>query len=524
MDAIPVYGLEGIDDDILLEGIGNALGSVTLADATAHSRPTPKSKAFTRYADSIADPVKRAAVIQRHTNELAGLAGIYDVAYKKIIDGSATSADFTNLKKVRILITLDNSDQYAYRLAKIYMPYVVDVDEAGNYYFPSFELAKLAAEGEEQLISLTERNADAETLDGFFKTIGNAFKKAGQATGNAIKSVVKATGNTIKAAARSTVNAAKASYNVTKAGVQFVGGNVKGAKETIKEAAGQVKDAVIEPIKQAARDTVNVTRATVIDPTVASAQITRDIFKETVTLAGKTFRVLFLKINPVTVSMRNALRALISINFIGLATRFNIGLMTEEQAAELGYDKAAWEKAQQAVRRIRKLFKKMGGDDSKLIKSISHGATKKPLFKKDLLEKHNIELPDNYTDDGESELAEAAAISAIIAIIIKLIPIIISWIRSVVQRRKAKKAAEQQEEAAAEQQEQLNEMLATYAHDEFGNFYTTENGDLITIEDYQALVAEEAKSEENRKKYIMIGGLTLAGLLAIMMFNKKDKK
>ena len=522
MDAIPVYGLEGIDDDILLEGIGNALGSVTLADATTHTRPTPNSRAFAEYANRVQDPIRRAAVIKRHTNELAGLAGIYNVSYNKIVNGSANAADITNIKKVRILITLDATDHNAYRLAKIYMPYVSDIDEAGNYYFPSFELAKLAAEGEEQLISLTEQGADAETLDGFFKTIGNAFKKAGKATGNAIKSVVKATGNTVKAAAKSTVNAVKASYNVTKAGVQLVSGNTRGAKQSIKKAANQLKDAAIEPIKQAARDTVNVTRATVIDPTVTAAQVTRDITKETVQIAGKTFKVLFIKINPVTVLMRNALRALISINFIGMATRFNIGLMTQQQAAELGYEQDAWLKAQQAVTRIRKLFKKMGGNDSKLLQSISNGAKKKPLFKKDLTDKTQINFANNSSDDGESSLADPVTISALIALIIKLIPVIWSWIASIIQRKKANAAANaaaaEQETAAAEQQAKLAQMYEIYAHDENGNFYTDENGDLITIEDYNKMMEEEAVAEDKRKKYIIIGGIAV-GAVMIMMLN-----
>lgn len=522
MNAIPVYGLEGLDDEIMFAGLGNALKSVTLADATAHVKPSEHSAAFVRYANGLKDPYRRAAEINRHSDELNGLAGIYNVSFNKIVNGQGNNEDFVNLKKVRILITLDNSDHYAYRLAKIYMPYVVDIDEAGNYYFPSLELANLAARGEEQLIKLQEQGATEETLDGFFKTIGNAFKKAGKVTGNAIKSVVKTTGNTVKAAAKSTVNAVKASYNVTKASVQLVGGNVKGAKESIKKAANQIKDAAIEPIKQAAKDTRDVVKSTVVDPTVAAAQVTRDITKESVQIAGKTFKVLFIKINPVTVLMRNALRALISINFIGMATRFNIGLMTEAQAAQLGYDNAAWSKAKQAVTRIRKLFKSMGGNDSKLLKSISNGAKKKPLFKKDLTEQTKIDFANNSTDDGESSLGDPATISALIALIIKLIPVIWSWIKSIIQKKKAQKAAataeEQQAAAAAEQERKVQEMYKIYAHDENGNFYTDENGDLITIEDYNKMVEEEAASDEKRKKYVLIGGAALVGIAAFMMF------
>lgn len=523
MDAIPVYGLQGIDDEILIDGLGHALGSLTLNDAIANSKPKPNSMAFARYANSIKDPRRRAAEINRHSAELAGLAGIYNVSYHKIVDGSANADDITNIKKVKILITLDETDHEAYRLAKIYMPYVIDIDAAGNYYFPSFELATLAARGEERLTELIEAGADAETLDGFFKTIGNAFKKVGQVTANAAKSVVKATGNAVKAAAKSTVNSVKASYNVTKAGIQLVGGNTRGAKESIKKAANQLKDAIIEPAKTAIKDTVNVTRATVVDPVVASAQITRDIFKESVTIAGKVFKVLFIKINPVTVLMRNALRALISINFIGMATRFNIGLMTEAQAAQLGYDTAAWQKAKQAVERLRKLFKKMGGNESKLLKSISNGATKKPLFKKDLTDQTKINFANTSTDDGESSLGDPATISALIAIIIKLIPVVWSWIKNIIQRKKANQeaaaAAEAEATAAAEQAAKLQQMYNTFAHDEQGNFFVDENGDLITKQEYETMLAEDAAAEEKRKKYIIIGGVALAGVMALMMLN-----
>ena len=164
----------------------------------------------------------------------------------------------------------------------------------------------------------------------------------------------------------------------------------------------------------------------------------------------------------------------------------------------------------------------MGGNDSKLLQSISNGAKKKPLFKKDLTDKTQINFANNSSDDGESSLADPATISALIALIIKLIPVIWSWIASIIQRKKANAAANaaaaEQETAAAKQQAKLSQMYEIYAHDENGNFYTDENGDLITIEDYNKMMEEEAVAEDKRKKYIIIGGIAV-GAVMIMMLN-----
>ena len=57
-------------------------------------------------------------------------------------------------RKAQVLIALRNSDRDAYRLASLYMPYVIDIDPTdGGFMFPTAELSGIAAAGEEKYIA-----------------------------------------------------------------------------------------------------------------------------------------------------------------------------------------------------------------------------------------------------------------------------------------------------------------------------------------------------------------------------------
>lgn len=316
-----------------------------------------------------------------------GLQGVYDSTLTKIFTKTATPEDTLNFRKAQVLITLQNVDPDAYKLGAIIMPHVAAIGDDGAYYFENEYVAKVAKQLDDDL---QKRHLNGiyglgkGWLKKAFKKVGNAVKKVAKATGNAVKTVAKVTANTAKAAVKSTVNAVKATANLTKAGVQAATGNTAAAKETLKKAGQQAKSAVVDPVKQAASDTKAVVKNAVVEPVKTVTEVTViNPIKETVKVAGKLFKVILVKLNPALVLIRGGLKLLIAINFLGMATRFSIGLLTEAEAAEKGYDKATWEEAKKAVDKIIRFWKKIGGKEDKLIKTIRNGATRKALFKKD---------------------------------------------------------------------------------------------------------------------------------------------
>lgn len=315
-----------------------------------------------------------------------GLQGVYESTLSKIFSKTATPEDSLNFRKAQVLITLQNVDPDAYKLGAIIMPHVQAIGDDGAYYFDNEYVAKVA----KQLDSdLQQRHLNGiyglgkGWLKKAIKKVGNAVKKVAKSTANAAKTVAKATANTVKAAAKSTVNAVKATANVTKAAAQAVTGNAKKAKETLKKAATQVKAAAIAPIKQAAKDTKSVVKNAVVQPVKTVTQVTLiNPIKDTVKIAGKLFKVLLVKLNPALILIRSGLKLLIAINFLGMATRFSIGLLTQAEAEQKGYDKDTWESAKKAVDKIVRFWKKIGGKEDKLLKTIRNGSTRKALFKK----------------------------------------------------------------------------------------------------------------------------------------------
>lgn len=499
---IPVYGLNGIDTQP-----GVKYGKY---------QPHSPSRAFDRYVQKIKNPAMRSAAIARHSDEMATLNGIYNVAYTNVQEGIATKQDFANLKKVKVLISLNDNDFNAYRFAKIIMPYVTDIDENGDYYFDNLELAQAAAEAEEQFFNYAESPAATEygikqkltSLDGWFK---NFVKKA---IVNPAKAVGKAVVKSITIPVKAGVQATKATVNLTKAGIQAIGGKTKEAKETLKKAEKNLTNSVVDPLKESWEVTKDLTKYTVVDPTVFAAKTSYDVFRSSGKVAGKVFKVLFIKINPITVSIRATLRGLIAINFLGLASRLNVGLMTQEQATQQGYSIEAWTKAKQAVEKLVKIFTKMGGKADKILKSVVNGAAKKPLFKKHIKGK-KINIPDN--DEGEASLgwlAEAAAVTAkVIGIITALWQMVAQVVKSINEHKANKTAAEKQQE----QQQKLQQMYDTYAHDATGNFYTDDDGNLMTWDQYDQFLADQKATEEKRKKILIISGIAAAAIAGLML-------
>ncbi|MBQ5900616.1 MAG: hypothetical protein IIW86_02015 [Clostridia bacterium] len=443
-----------------------------------------------------------------------GLSGITDGIYSTSTAKAAAAAlpDGPAQRKARVLIQLASTDPDAYRLARLYMPYVVDIDPTdGGYYFPSLELAGIAADGEEQWVAYCASPAASELGKiKLLSKIGKAFTNAGKAVVNAGKAV-----------ANSVANVAKSGANVLKATGQLVTGNAKGAGETIKKAGQQLVDAHVDPVKTAVKDTVTMVKDSF------------DIFKETVTIAGKVFKVLFIKINPVTVAIRNSWRGLMAINFLGMATRLAVGLMTWGEAEKAGYSYDTYQKAVKAVERAKKLYKKMGGNADKLVKTIKNGASKKPLFSKDIRPDDKVNLVSNESDDGETTLGEPATVATMVAACVGILTSVWAWIKDIVVTRKEEKEAKAQQQADEEQRKYNAEH---YEVDANGNLILDQYGRAIpkgTIDaDQRAAAAqmaatqplEEQEGNNNIIKYVAIGAAVLVGGALLMGGKKGGKK
>lgn len=516
MSQIPVYGLSGV------EGCRRP----SLGEVCGHYTPRSSGRAFDLYASKIKNSRYKQAVINRHNRELAGLAGVFDECARNISAGRGSAVDTLNMKKVKILLLLNDNDFNAYRLAREMMPYVVHIDENGDYYFPSAEMAQGAQEIEKRFFDYVESPAATEYgIEQQLGLAGNFFKKLWNVTKNATKAIGKAVAKSVTVPVKAAVKATKAAYNVTKAGFQAIGGNTSGARASLKKSWENMKESAIDPLKEGVNIAKDLTKYTLVDPLVYTVKTTRDVFRSSVKIMGKVFKVIFLKINPITVAMRGALRAVIGINFLGMASRLNVGLMTAEQAAAKGYSKQAWEDAKKGVEKTIKIFKMMGGKEEKILKSIVKGASKKPLFKKDIPNNAKINVPDEASDE-EASLGMEPATATMIASIIGLITVIWSTISKVVIAKKeaaaAEAAAEDEQRKREEQQKTLQTMYDTYAHDAAGNFYTDEYGNLMTHEQYAEYLKQQQEDEEKRKK-VLIGCAIAAGGLMLLMLNKSKK-
>lgn len=537
MSEIPVYGLSGLGE------LGKLQIKKLLKVSKARKAP---GKSFSKFASAIKNAAIKKAVVAKHMNALHGIDGIFNTTAAKIANGTATTKDAVDFKKAKVLLTLEDTDYDAFRLASIYMPYVEDIDDKdGGFYFPSQELAEVAAAGEDELVNYcSSPNATELGKLKIFKKIGKAVKKAAKTVGKAVKTAAKATVNTVKTAVKSTVNAVKATGNLVKAGAQAVTGHGSAARATLRKATTQAKAAITQPIKQAAKDTKQLTRDTIVNPVKT---FVLDPLKQTIKIAGKVFKVLFIKINPVTVLIRNSIRGLIALNFLGMATRLNVGLITKEQALAAGYDAATYVKAVTAVNRLKKLYKKMGGNTSKLDKSIRNGAKKKPLFKKDVGKNTKVNFA-NDDGDGETTLGEPATIAAMIAACVSILVTLWNWIKSIVVSRQQKK---EEQQAKKDEEERKKRNAELYDCDVNGEPIVDQYGQPLpkgTIErDKQA--AQQAAQQQaaaaammqtppptggddsgngNEKKKsntgLIIGGIAAAGLLFFMLSNNKKSR
>lgn len=392
------------------------------------------------------------------------------------------------------------------RAFAMFMPYMYDVDlHNGALYFYRPEFATVAKWADSILANYFKNAQQCTDLQGvelgkLFKKIGKALKKAAKSVAKATKKVVKATGNVVKSAVKSTANVVKSTANVVKAGAQLATGKKAAAKATIKKAGAQIKSAVVEPVKSTANLTKTVVKETVVNPT-----------KTAVKAVAKLVKVLLIKINPVTVLMRNSLRGLIALNFLGLASKLAVGQMTEANALAAGYDKDMYDKAVKAYNRVKKFFKSLGGDVSKLEKTIEKGAKRKALFKKD--NNYNINTPVNESDlQGLGALGEPVTIGTMLAAVGSFFAKIWGWIKNI-----APKVANFVKNSGVG--ERLKEAGLRKLDEKLGNKTNTENDSEGIIDD-----GTTNNTTTDNKKNWLLPALVIAGVGAAVALSGNKKK
>ena len=483
----------------------------------------------------------------------AELQGVYESSLRRFAH-TQSGEDLLNMRKTQILITLQGCDYNGFRLAGLLMPYVQGIGEDGAYYFDNPELAEIAADADNEIVAAEMRGASDEELNGIFKKIGKAVKKAVKkvadttkkvvkTTAKAVKTVAKATANTVKAAAKSTANAVKATANVVKAGAQAVTGNRTAAKATLKKAGSQVKAAVVEPVKQATKDTKAVVKNAVVEPTKTAVKVTvveptKTVVKavaKTIKIAGKIFKVLLVKINPITVLMRNSLRLLVAVNFLGMATRLAVAKMTKDAAIAAGYTAEMWEDAKKAYDRVIKFFTKMGGKQSNIEKAIVNGSKKKALFKKDYKPESQIieNGEDNATLSGTSTilcgldgLGAAVTVASALAAVGAFFKTIWKWLCKIVPKgakavanvvKKVAQNEDVQKIATAAKDAAVNKAIDTIQNKIGGNTTTPGADDLPDNYDGN-------DTTDDKKKWIKYGLIAAAGVTAVALIASSGKK
>ena len=177
----------------------------------------------------------------------------------------------------------------------------------------------------------------------------------------------------------------------------------------------------------------------------------------------------------------------------------------------------------------------MGGNADKLVKSIKNGATKKPLFSKDIRPDSKLNFANSDTDDGETTLGELATVATMVAACVGILTSVWAWVKDIVQtvkQNKENKAAQQQ----AEEQRKYNE--EHYEIDANGNVIVDQYGRPVPkgqvdadIKAAQAAAqaaqqqpAQEGSDTKNIIKYVAIGAAVILGGAALMGGGKGGKR
>lgn len=241
----------------------------------------------------------------------ATLNGIYKSALAKVQAHEATAEDSADLRKSQILMTLQNSDPQAYRLAAILMPYVVAIDDDGAWYFADANVAEIADKADKKLYELKISEVNENIFNDFFNELLNDFR-------NISVKVERGSGTTVLTI----------SFN---------------------------------------------------NPADDAVTITGDYVKKD-----------FIALNPNFLTMRESLKNLLAVNYLGLASKYAVGLMTEQEAVAAGYSVETWKKAVKAFETLTRFWILIGGKADNIADIILNGSAKEPLTDKNINYEANI--------------------------------------------------------------------------------------------------------------------------------------
>ena len=244
------------------------------------------------------------------------LNGVYASTLAKVKNHTATTDESVNLRKMQTLVSLQNSDNNAYKFASLIMPFVAVIDDNGAYYFNNAEIADAAEKADKQLYEYKLNNTDENTINNYFASIAKTFKN--------ISVIVKKSQN---------------------------------------------KTSVSVIINNAANDTVRVD--------------------------GDLIKKDLITINPSFIAMKKALMGLLAVNFLGIATRYYVGLLSQEDAANAGYSEDSWLESQKALTLLMRFWQLVSGDSEQLLQVIENGAGKTPLIENIDLNSKIVETSDN---------------------------------------------------------------------------------------------------------------------------------
>lgn len=241
----------------------------------------------------------------------ATLNGIYESALAKVQAHEATAEDSADLRKSQILMTLQNSDPQAYRLAAILMPHVVAIDDDGAWYFADAKVAEIADKADKKLYELKISEVNENIFNDFFNDILNEFKNI-----------------------------------------------------SVKVERGDGKTVL----------------------TISFTNPANDI----VTVSGDYVKKDFIALNPNFLTMRESLKNLLAVNYLGLASKYAVGLMTEQEAVAAGYSVETWKKAVKAFETLTRFWILIGGKAENIADIILNGSAKEPLTDKNINYEANI--------------------------------------------------------------------------------------------------------------------------------------
>ena len=160
--------------------------------------------------------------------------------------------------------------------------------------------------------------------------------------------------------------------------------------------------------------------------------------REAVTVEGDMFKADMVKCNALAVSMLKNLQMLFAVNFLNMATRYAVGLLSADDAAALGYGFDAHNIAVAAINRLTGFYNALGGNVDYVLEAIKTGSSKKPLTEY-TVNMMLVELSDTDATingiataiEGINGLCGAVTIGSAVNSIGDYFPIIMQWIEGV---------------------------------------------------------------------------------------------